>query len=189
MLLNSQQVKWSSSGTESHKKTSYFDFFPKPGENGRKCQVGLWMLFRALVTPCIPHCEPVLCGKEGKASYGRRKRREDDHQGGGEGGEGGGGGGIHRMKREKPGDDILLANAIHILDKLQFLPGEGEEEGEEEDGEEGEEGGCGTSGRAILPISVVAAVFLLLQATTSSLSQLVFSHGFARGFLKLCFLS
>ena len=179
MLLNSQQVKWSSSGTESHKKTSYFDFFPKPGENGRKCQVGLWMLFRALVTPCIPHCEPVLCGKEGKASYGRRKRREDDQQGGG--------GGIHRMKREKPGDDILLANAIHILDKLQFLPGEGE--GEEEDGEEGEEGGCGTSGRAILPISVVAAVFLLLQATTSSLSQLVFSHGFARGFLKLCFLS
>ena len=93
------------------------------------------------------------------------------------------------MKREKPGDDILLANAIHILDKLQFLPGEGEEVGEEEDGEEGEEGGCGTSGRAILPISVVAAVFLLMQATTSSLSQLVFSHGFARGFLKLCFLS
>ena len=92
------------------------------------------------------------------------------------------------MKRETPGDDILLANAIHILDKAQFLPEEGEEEGEEEDGEE-EGGGCGTSGRAILPISVVAAVFLLLQATTSSLSQLVFSHGFARGFLKLCFLS
>ena len=90
------------------------------------------------------------------------------------------------MKREKPGDDILLANAIHILDKLQLLPGEGEEEGEEEDQEK--EAGC-SSGRAILPISVVAAVFLLMQATTSSLSQLVFSHGFARGFLKLCFLS
>ena len=155
MLLNSQQVKWSSSGTESHKKTSYFDFFPKPGENGRKCQVGLWMLFRALVTPCIPHCEPVHCGKEGKASYGRRKRREDETQGGG------GGGWTHRMKRETSGDDILLANAIHILDKLQFLPGEGEEgEGE---GEEGE-GGCNSGRAQLLPISVVAAVFLLMQA-------------------------
>ena len=144
------------------------------------------MLFRALVTPCIPHCEPVQCGKEAKASYGRRKRREDEKQGEGEEG-------IHRMKRGTSGDDLLLANAIHILDKLQFLPGEEEEEeGEEKYEEEEEERGCSSGRAAILPISLLAAVFLLMQAMTSSLLKSLmrflmnsswFSHGFFLGFL------
>ena len=69
------------------------------------------------------------------------------------------------MKRETSGDDLLLANAIHILDKLQFLPGEKEEnqEGEEE---EVDDEGCSSS-KALLPVSLVAAVFLLLQAMMS----------------------
>ena len=83
-------------------------------------------------------------------SYGRRKRREDEKQGG------------VRMKREA-GDDLLLANAIHILDKLQFLPGEEEDQGGDE---EEVEGNCSSS-RALLPVSLVAAVFLLLQAISS----------------------
>ena len=69
------------------------------------------------------------------------------------------------MKRDTSGDDLLLANAIHILDKLQFLPGEKEEnqEGEEE---EVDDEGCSSS-KALLPVSLVAAVFLLLQAIIS----------------------
>ena len=78
------------------------------------------------------------------------------------------------MKRETSGDDLLLANAIHILDKLQLLPG-----GEEEDqvGEqEGEDEGCRGGDRALLPISVVAAVFLLMQAITSLSPQFISQH-------------
>ena len=74
------------------------------------------------------------------------------------------------MKRET-GDDLLLANAIHILDKLQFLP----EEDNNEEGEEASES-CRSS-RALLPVSVVAAVFLLLQAIMSlSLFMPKWSH-------------
>ena len=164
MLSNSQQVKWSSSGEENHQwQGSYYYSSPK---TGRKCtKVSSWFMdaFRALVTPCVPHCEPVQCGKEEKESYGRRKRREEDKQG--RGGGGGERGGLYRMKRDTSGDDLLLANAIHILDKLQFLPGEKEENqvGEEE-GVDDE--GCSRS-KAFLPVSLVAAVFLLLQAIIS----------------------
>ena len=80
------------------------------------------------------------------------------------------------MKRETSGDDLLLANAIHILDKLQLLPG-GEEEDQvgEQEGEDEEEG-CRGGDRALLPISVVAAVFLLMQAITSLSPQFISQH-------------
>ena len=152
MLSNSQQVKWSNSGKDNH-QGAYYNSSPK---SERKCtKVSSWFMdaFRALVTPCIPHCEPVQCGKdEKKVSYGRRKRREEEKQG------------EVRMKRETSGEDLLLANAIHILDKLQFLPGEEkDQEGEEEVDES-----CSSS-RALLPVSLLAAVFLLLQAMSISL--------------------
>ena len=160
MLSNSQQVKWSSSGEENHQQQGCYCYsFPK---TGRKCaKVSSWFMnaFRALVTPCVPHCEPVQCGKEEKESYGRRKRREEENQGGGDRG------GLYRLKRETSGDDLLLANAIHILDKLQFLPGEKEENQVGEEEEVGDEG-CSRS-KALLPVSLVAAVFLLLQAIMS----------------------
>ena len=136
---------------------------------GRKCaKVSSWFMaaFRALVTPCIPHCEPVQCGEDEKESYGRRKRREEDDKEVRRGR-----GTRYRMKRET-GDDLLLANAIHILDKLQFLP---EEEDNNEEREEASEA-CRSS-RALLPVSVVAAVFLLLQAIMSlSLFMPKWSH-------------
>ena len=77
------------------------------------------------------------------------------------------------MKRETSGDDLLLANAIHILDKLQLLPG-GEEEDQvgEQEGEDEDEG-CRGGDRALLPISVVAAVFLLMQVITSLSPQFI----------------
>ena len=148
----------------------------------KRAKVSSWFIvaFRALVTPCIPHCEPVRCGEEGKESYGRRRRREGE-RGGGRGWEveggvyrgsreevGSGGERVFRRKREG-GEDLLLANAIHILDKLEFLPEHDDDDDDDDDGDHDEhrqqsdsEGpfGCGT----LVHASLVAAVFLLLQA-------------------------
>ncbi|XP_037808095.1 uncharacterized protein LOC119601322 [Lucilia sericata] len=86
--------------------------------------------FRALVTPCIPRCEPVICDNEDAVSgdlkslvsYGRKKRSivngtdgaefllSSSH--------------LHRQQRDvsqKPADDkILLTESIQITDKFGF---------------------------------------------------------------------
>ena len=179
MHSSSQQAKSSSSGADDGDDDvlSLQSFFE---EVEKRAKVSSWFIvaFRALVTPCIPHCEPVRCGEEGKQSYGRRRRREEE-RGGGRGWEveggvyrgsreevGSGGERVFRRKREG-GEDLLLANAIHILDKLEFLPEHDDDDDEDGDHDEHQqqndsEGpfGCGT----LVHASLVAAVFLLLQA-------------------------
>ena len=63
-----------------------------------------------------------------------------------------------RRKREAEGEDVLLANAIHILEKFTFS----EEQEQQEQQKEQEEVQCRGE---LLPVSVVAAVFLLIQVS------------------------
>ena len=87
--------------------------------------------FRGLVTPCIPHCEPVHCqnrvydGTVYEAeSYGRRRRRRRRSIGAG-----GAGGAPSRtaaatggslLKQQQAPDEVVVRNSIEIRDK--FFP-------------------------------------------------------------------
>ena len=62
--------------------------------------------FRALVTPCMPTCEPVQCDQEDVSgelrsvhSFGRRRRRR---------------------RSTEPREDLLLVQSIQITDKFGF---------------------------------------------------------------------
>ena len=59
--------------------------------------------------------------------------------------------------------ELLLANAIHIVDKFQLPPASSEKENEEQE----QESGCRGE---LLPMCLLAAVFLLLQVLTNSCS-------------------
>lgn len=76
---------------------SYFDAFKFPSSEV--------VQFRALVTPCMPSCEPVQCDQEDAGgelrsiqSFGRRRRRRE------------------ATSRE----DLLLVQSIQITDKFGF---------------------------------------------------------------------
>ncbi|XP_066251225.1 uncharacterized protein [Euwallacea similis] len=76
---------------------SHFDAFKFPSSEV--------VQFRALVTPCMPSCEPVQCDQEDSTgelrsviSYGRRRRRSTDQ--------------AH--------EDLLLVQSIQITDKFGF---------------------------------------------------------------------
>lgn len=65
--------------------------------------------FKALVTPCLPKCEPVVCDVE---DYYGMVRRVDSY-------------GRRRRRREVAGagakdEDVLLVQSIRIADKFQF---------------------------------------------------------------------
>ncbi|EDW83725.1 uncharacterized protein Dwil_GK13524 [Drosophila willistoni] len=85
--------------------------------------------FRALVTPCIPRCEPVICDSEDGASgelkslvsYGRKKRSIVNSTDGGEFLV------STRQRRDvSPADDnILLVQSIQITDKFGFQSEDG----------------------------------------------------------------
>lgn len=96
---------------------SHFDAFKFPSSPT--------VQFRALVTPCIPSCQPVSCddddfGGELRSiiSYGRRKRRSVNGTSTNEL--------ISRQKRKVNNDktnlheDMLLVQTIHINDKFGF---------------------------------------------------------------------
>lgn len=73
---------------------SHFDAFKFPSSEV--------VQFRALVTPCMPTCEPVVCDGgpnelRSVMSYGRRKRRSTP---------------------AAPTDDMLLVQTIQITDKM-----------------------------------------------------------------------
>ncbi|XP_064072532.1 uncharacterized protein LOC113392897 [Vanessa tameamea] len=75
---------------------SHFDAFKFPSSEV--------VQFRALVTPCMPTCEPVICDGgpnelRSVMSYGRRKRRSTP---------------------AAPTDDMLLVQTIQITDKFGF---------------------------------------------------------------------
>ncbi|XP_022919452.1 uncharacterized protein [Onthophagus taurus] len=76
---------------------SHFDAFKFPSSEV--------VQFRALVTPCMPSCEPVQCNQEGTTgelrsviSYGKRRRR----------------------RSANPQDNYLLVEQIRITDKFGF---------------------------------------------------------------------
>lgn len=78
---------------------SHFDAFKFPSSEV--------VQFRALVTPCMPTCEPVQCDQEESTgelrsviSYGKRRRRRSTSQ----------------LARE----DMLLVQSIQITDKFGF---------------------------------------------------------------------
>lgn len=78
---------------------SHFDAFKFPSSEV--------VQFRALVTPCMPTCEPVQCDQEESTgelrsviSYGRRRRR--------------------RSTSQAAQDDLLLVQTIQITDKFGF---------------------------------------------------------------------
>ncbi|KAG5888988.1 hypothetical protein JTB14_013293 [Gonioctena quinquepunctata] len=77
---------------------SHFDAFKFPSSEV--------VQFRALVTPCMPSCEPVQCDEEESTgdlrsviSYGKRRRRRS---------------------ASVPQDDMLLVQSIQITDKFGF---------------------------------------------------------------------
>lgn len=78
---------------------SYFDAFKFPSSEV--------VQFRALVTPCMPSCEPVQCDQEDAGgelrsvqSFGRRRRR--------------------RSSAATAREDLLLVQSIQITDKFGF---------------------------------------------------------------------
>lgn len=82
---------------------SYFDAFKFPSSEV--------VQFRALVTPCMPTCEPVQCDQEDASgelrsvhSFGKRRRRRSAK------------GGVASDAR----DDMLLVQSIQITDKFGF---------------------------------------------------------------------
>lgn len=81
---------------------SYFDAFKFPSSEV--------VQFRALVTPCMPTCEPVQCDQEDASgelrsihSFGKRRRRRRSASG-----------------NSSPREDLLLVQSIHITDKFGF---------------------------------------------------------------------
>lgn len=91
---------------------SHFDAFKFPSSQT--------VQFRALVTPCMPTCEPVQCDEEDFGgelrsiiSYGRKRRSLNDTVVG------------ERKRRstdatKNPHEDMLLVQSIHITDKFGF---------------------------------------------------------------------
>lgn len=118
---------------------SHFDAFKFPSSEV--------VQFRALVTPCMPTCEPVQCDQEEPSgelrsvvSYGRRRRR--------------------RRSASAAHDDMLLVQSIQITDKFGF---DGERNGTTAAGGEAVflpgQGPCVDVGGLV----VAAAVFLSCQ--------------------------
>lgn len=84
---------------------SHFDAFKFPSSEV--------VQFRALVTPCLPACEPVQCDQEESTgelrsviSYGKRRRRRATNS-------------VPNELR----DDLLLVQSIQITDKFGFEHG------------------------------------------------------------------
>jgi len=85
---------------------SYFDAFKFPSSEV--------VQFRALVTPCMPTCEPVQCDQEDASgelrsvnSFGRRRRRRNA-------------GTTSLTSSTDPKQDLLLVQSIQITDKFGF---------------------------------------------------------------------
>lgn len=84
---------------------SYFDAFKFPSSEV--------VQFRALVTPCMPTCEPVQCDQEDASgelrsvnSFGRRRRRRNAD--------------TSLANSNDPKQDLLLVQSIQITDKFGF---------------------------------------------------------------------
>lgn len=85
---------------------SYFDAFKFPSSEV--------VQFRALVTPCMPTCEPVQCDQEDASgelrsvhSFGKRRRRRRRST-------------VQNAGADDARDDMLLVQSIQITDKFGF---------------------------------------------------------------------
>lgn len=97
--------------------------------------------FRALVTPCIPHCEPVHCQNRvfdgtlyEAESYGKRRRRKRSaaNQIAGKSSGGGGVKGATGNENGKPApEEVVVRNSIEIKDKF-FVDDEEEKQQQSE---------------------------------------------------------
>lgn len=86
---------------------SYFDAFKFPSSEV--------VQFRALVTPCLPACEPVQCDTEDSSgelrsvqSFGKRRRRRSTSS--------------TAVSSPSAREDLLLVQSIRIMDKFGFDP-------------------------------------------------------------------
>ena len=68
--------------------------------------------FRALVTPCMPRCDPVRCQDRGTgfSSFGRKKRDVPEEEMGDDS--------LH-TKNKSDHMSVVVANAVHIVDSFQ----------------------------------------------------------------------
>jgi hypothetical protein len=113
--------------------------------------------FRALVTPCIPHCQPVSChltghrpGPDTFTSYGKRRRREaeDDFSD------------ITEEKEEKTAKEeegMLVASAMRIVDNFPFT-------GRQESADDAESASAACSLGNRFPLSVAWISLIACQA-------------------------
>lgn len=92
--------------------------------------------FRALVTPCLPKCEPVQCDVQGFDSVSRREQS------------------FGRKRREVKDTDIMVAQSVRITDKFQFASAR-----QEEVDVEAAQGSCSS----FTGIVVACALFLFAQ--------------------------
>ena len=106
--------------------------------------------FRALVTPCMPRCDPVRCEDRGKffSSFGRRKRDIPED-------------GMEDVDINDPrtnnGSDhasVVVANAVHIVDSFQLKRG---------DSLPDSSASCVFDSGHTLAVCVVLSVFLVCQ--------------------------
>lgn len=118
---------------------SHFDAFKFPSSEV--------VQFRALVTPCMPSCEPVQCDQEESTgelrsviSYGRRRRRS--------------------ASPSQVREDLLLVQSIQITDKFGF---------EQRDPKSASSSGNSTSGRE--------GVFAEVEEATSGLMGVCMNLG------------
>jgi len=99
--------------------------------------------FRALVTPCMPHCDPVRCS-DSASSYGRKRREVTEEE-------------VEDSEavRNSTADSVVVANAVHIVDTFK-IPDHGGH-GDSPDGV------CVCAGEHILTVCLVLALFLVCQ--------------------------
>jgi len=101
--------------------------------------------FRALVTPCVPRCDPVRCSDTHTQSFGRKRRGvveevDGDHT---------------EAVNNVTSESVVVANAVHIVDTFQV-----DRSGRQEDSVGGS---CVCGSEHILTVCVVVSLFLVCQ--------------------------
>jgi hypothetical protein len=131
---------------------SHFDAFKFPSSEV--------VQFRALVTPCMPSCEPVQCDQEESTgelrsviSYGRRRRRS--------------------TSASQLREDLLLVQSIQITDKFGFEQSSNRSLGREGPYVEVEEDGIGGGGGATTTAGLMGVCMNLGEAIVAGTVFLV----------------
>ena len=107
--------------------------------------------FRALVTPCMPRCDPVRCQDRGTgfSSFGRKKRDVPEEEMGDDS--------LH-TKNNSDHISVVVANAVQIVDSFQSQGGDGDDPPDRT-----VLASCLYDGGHILALSAVLSIFLVCQ--------------------------